>query len=86
MKGNFHVRFLGEGVAAMPLPYPTWKASRQSTGQEAYDERSSQSQNLSSGESSLGQSQGSRKEKPVRHSIWIGNAVLLLGRTAFFCF
>ena len=23
MKGNFHVRFLGEGVAAMPLPYPT---------------------------------------------------------------
>ena len=25
MKGNFHVRFLGEGVAAMPLPYPTWQ-------------------------------------------------------------
>jgi hypothetical protein len=24
MKGNFHVRFLGEGVAAMPLPYPTY--------------------------------------------------------------
>ncbi len=23
MKGNFHVRFLGEGAAAMPLPYPT---------------------------------------------------------------
>jgi hypothetical protein len=23
MKGNFHVRFLGEGVAAMPLSYPT---------------------------------------------------------------
>ncbi|CDH45395.1 hypothetical protein BN874_2310003 [Candidatus Contendobacter odensis Run_B_J11] len=25
MKGNFHVRFLGEGVAAMPLPYPTYR-------------------------------------------------------------
>ncbi len=25
MKGNFHVRFLGEGAAAMPLPYPTVK-------------------------------------------------------------
>ena len=24
MKGNFHVRFLGEGAAAMPLPYPTF--------------------------------------------------------------
>jgi hypothetical protein len=23
MKGNFHVRFLGEGVAATSLPYPT---------------------------------------------------------------
>jgi hypothetical protein len=23
MKGNLHVRFLGEGVAAMSLPYPT---------------------------------------------------------------
>jgi hypothetical protein len=23
MKGNFQVRFLGEAVAAMPLPYPT---------------------------------------------------------------
>jgi len=23
MKGNFQVRFLGEGVAAMPLSYPT---------------------------------------------------------------
>jgi len=23
MKGNFHVRFLGEVVAVMPLPYPT---------------------------------------------------------------
>ena len=23
MKGNFHVRFSGEGVAATPLPYPT---------------------------------------------------------------
>jgi hypothetical protein len=23
MKGNFHVRFLGEGAAATPLPYPT---------------------------------------------------------------
>jgi hypothetical protein len=23
MKGNFHVRFLGEGVVATPLPYPT---------------------------------------------------------------
>lgn len=23
MKGNFQVRFLGEGVAVMPLPYPT---------------------------------------------------------------
>ena len=23
MKGNFQVRFLGEGVAAMLLPYPT---------------------------------------------------------------
>ncbi len=23
MKGNFHVRFLGEGAAAMPFPYPT---------------------------------------------------------------
>jgi hypothetical protein len=23
MKGNFHVRFLGEGVSAMALPYPT---------------------------------------------------------------
>ena len=23
MKGNFHVRFLGEGAAAMPLSYPT---------------------------------------------------------------
>ena len=23
MKGNFHVRFLGEGVAAMSLSYPT---------------------------------------------------------------
>jgi hypothetical protein len=23
MKGNFHVRFLGEGVTAMSLPYPT---------------------------------------------------------------
>ena len=27
MKGNFHVRFLGEGVAAMPLPYPTGQSS-----------------------------------------------------------
>ena len=25
MTGNFHVRFLGEGAAAMPLPYPTGK-------------------------------------------------------------
>jgi hypothetical protein len=23
MRGNHHVRFLGEGAAAMPLPYPT---------------------------------------------------------------
>ena len=23
MKGNFHVRFLGEGAVAMPFPYPT---------------------------------------------------------------
>ena len=23
MKGNLHVRFLGEGAAAMPFPYPT---------------------------------------------------------------
>jgi hypothetical protein len=23
MTGNCHVRFLGEGAAAMPLPYPT---------------------------------------------------------------
>ena len=23
MKGNFHARFLGEGAAVMPLPYPT---------------------------------------------------------------
>jgi hypothetical protein len=23
MRGNFHVRFSGEGAAAMPLPYPT---------------------------------------------------------------
>ena len=28
MKGNFHVRFLGEGVAVMPLPYPTTKVGR----------------------------------------------------------
>ncbi len=27
MKGNFQVRFLGEGVAAMPLPYPTFLSS-----------------------------------------------------------
>ncbi len=25
MKGNFHVRFLGERVAAMSLPYPTMR-------------------------------------------------------------
>ena len=24
MRGNSQVRFLGEGVAAMPLPYPTF--------------------------------------------------------------
>jgi hypothetical protein len=23
MMGNYHVRFLGEGAAEMPLPYPT---------------------------------------------------------------
>jgi len=27
MKGNFHVRFLGEGAAATPRPYPTVKKS-----------------------------------------------------------
>jgi hypothetical protein len=28
MKGNFHVRFSGEGVAATPLPYPTTSTPR----------------------------------------------------------
>ena len=28
MKGNFHVRFLGEGAAATLLPYPTRQESR----------------------------------------------------------
>jgi len=27
MKGNFHVRFLGEGAAATPFPYPTKRAA-----------------------------------------------------------
>ncbi len=27
MKGNFHVRFLGEGAAATPFPYLTFGAS-----------------------------------------------------------
>ena len=28
MKGNFHVRFLGEGAAATPLLYPTRRVAR----------------------------------------------------------
>ena len=28
MKGNFHVRFLGEGVAATSPPYPTLSKER----------------------------------------------------------
>ena len=27
MKGNFQARFLGEGAAVMPLPYPTFLSS-----------------------------------------------------------
>jgi len=37
MKGNFHVRFLGEGVAAMPLPYPTQSGNGFQAGQEGQE-------------------------------------------------
>jgi hypothetical protein len=38
MKGNFHVRFLGEGAAATPLPYPTLNKKLKFEVQQAGDD------------------------------------------------
>ena len=63
MKGNFHVRFLGEGVAAMPLPYPTRKEiGRTGPKAQAQDERGRQSENRCGSEGALEKGQSPRQE------------------------
>jgi hypothetical protein len=39
--GNYHVRFLGEGAAAMPLPYPTTRRARNASSERRAEGRSS---------------------------------------------
>jgi hypothetical protein len=39
--GNYHVRFLGEGAAAMPLPYPTTRRARYASSERRAEGRSS---------------------------------------------
>jgi hypothetical protein len=68
MKGNFHVRFLGEGVAAMPLPYPTQKSGGRAK-KASENERRRQGENGSRREGALGQSQSGREEQTVSASL-----------------